>query len=76
LFERAASIGGYKCLTDFVVLTIQEKAKEIVREKEQIVSSERDSQIFFDAITNVNTPAETLNNALEDYNVFTSKGKK
>jgi uncharacterized protein (DUF1778 family) len=59
-----------------VILTIQEKAKEIVREKEQIISSERDSQIFFDAITNPNTPSETLKNALEDYNVFISKVKK
>ena len=31
LFEKAASIGGYRSLTDFVILTIQEKAKEIVR---------------------------------------------
>ena len=76
LFEKAASIGGYRSLTDFVILTIQEKAKEIVREKEQIISSERDSQIFFDAITNPNIPSETLKNALEDYNVFTSKVKK
>ena len=71
-----SSIGGYRSLTDFVILTIQEKAKEIVREKEQIISSERDSQIFFDAITNPNIPSETLKNALEDYNVFTSKVKK
>ena len=76
MFEKAASIGGYRSLTDFVILTIQEKAKEIVREKEQILSSERDSQIFFDAITNPNIPSETLKNALEDYNVFTSKVKK
>lgn len=76
LFEKAASIGGYRSLTYFVILTIQEKAKEIVREIEQIMSSERDSQIFFDAITNPNIPSETLKNALEDYNVFTSKVKK
>lgn len=76
LFEKAASIGGYRSLTDFVILTIQEKAKEIVREIEQIMSSERDSQIFFNAITNPNIPSETLKNALEDYNVFTSKVKK
>ena len=59
-----------------MILTIQEKAKEIVREKEQIISSERDSQIFFDAIINLNIPSETLKNALEDYNVFTSNVKK
>jgi uncharacterized protein (DUF1778 family) len=40
LISHIFSIGGYRSLTDFVILTIQEKAKEIVREKEQIISSE------------------------------------
>lgn len=52
LFERAAQVGGYRSLTDFVVLTVQEKAKEIISEKERIIASEKDSEIFFEAITN------------------------
>lgn len=32
-FEKAAYLGGFRSLTDFVVLTVQEKAKEIVQEK-------------------------------------------
>jgi len=69
-FERAAYLGGYRNLTDFVVRVVQEKAKEIIKEKEQIIASERDSQIFFDAITNPQNPSETLQNALSDYNTF------
>jgi uncharacterized protein (DUF1778 family) len=30
LFERAALLGGYRNLTDFVVATVQSKAKEII----------------------------------------------
>ncbi len=30
LFERAAKLGGYRNLTDFVVATVQSKAKEII----------------------------------------------
>lgn len=75
-FERAAYLGGFRSLTDFVILTVQEKAKEIVKEKEQIISSERDSQIFFDAVTKPKKPSETLKNALEDYNSFVSDSKK
>lgn len=75
-FEKAAYLGGYRSLTDFVILTVQEKAKEIVQEKEQIIASERDSQVFFDAITNPKKPSKTLKNALEDYNVFISNLKK
>lgn len=75
-FERAAYLGGFRSLTDFVILTVQEKAKEIVKEKEQIIASERDSQIFFDAVTKPKKPSETLKNALEDYNSFVSDSKK
>lgn len=74
-FEKAAYLGGYRSLTDFVILTVQEKAKEIVQEKEQIIASERDSQIFFDAIINSKKPSETLKSALEDYNAFLSNSK-
>ena len=76
LFEKAAYLGGYRSLTDFVILTVQEKAIEIIQEKEQVIASERDSQIFFDAITKPKKPSKTLKNALEDYNVFVSKFKK
>lgn len=70
LFEKAAYLGGYRNLTDFIISSAQEKAKEIVQEKEQIIASERDSNIFFDAITNPKKPSETLRSALDDYNAF------
>ena len=74
-FERAAYLGGYRNLTDFVILTVQEKAKEIIKEKEQIIASERDSQIFFDAITKPKKPSEPLKKALDNYNAFVSNSK-
>jgi uncharacterized protein (DUF1778 family) len=70
LFEKAAYLGGYRNLTDFVILTVQEKAKEIIKEKEKIIASEKDSEIFFDAITNPKKPSETLKKAYDDYNAF------
>ncbi len=74
-FERAAYLGGYRNLTEFVILAVQEKAKEIIKEKELIIASERDSQIFFDAITNPGKPSKTLKKALDDYNTFVSNSK-
>lgn len=71
-FEKAASLGGYRNLTDFVIRAVQEKAKEIVNENEQIIASERDSRIFFEAVTNPKKPSKTLKKAFEDYNAFTS----
>lgn len=72
-FEKAAYLGGFRSLTDFILSTVQEKAKEIIQEKEQIIASERDSEIFFDAITNPKKPSKTLKDAFEDYTDFVSK---
>lgn len=75
-FEKAAALGGFRSLTDFVILTVQEKAKEIIQENEQILASEKDSRIFFDAITNSKKPSKSLKNALKAYNEFVIKKKK
>ena len=74
-FERAAYLGGYRNLTEFVIVSAQEKAKEIIKEKELIIASSKDSEIFFDAITNVKKPSETLKNAVVDYNSFITNSK-
>ncbi len=72
-FERAARVGGYRSLTDFVVLTVQEKAKEIISENEQIIASKKDSEIFFDAITNSPKANKNLINAANEYNALLPK---
>ena len=76
LFEKAAYLGGYRNLTDFVIHTVQEKAKEIIMEKEQVIVSERDSEIFFEAIAKGKKPSKTLKNALDDYKAFFSDSDK
>lgn len=73
LFEKAAYLGGFRSLTDFIILAANQKAREIIRETEQIIASERDGRIFFDAITNPKKPSETLKSALEDYRDFVSE---
>jgi uncharacterized protein (DUF1778 family) len=72
-FERAAQLGGYRSLTDFVVMTVQEKAKEIIVEREQIIASKKDSEIFFDAITHSSKPNKKLTEAAKDYKALLSK---
>lgn len=72
-FERAARIGGYRSLTDFVVLAAQEKAKEIIAEKKQIIASKKDSEIFFDAITNSPNANKNLVNAANEYKAHLSE---
>lgn len=66
-FERAARLGGYRNLTDFVVIAVQEKAKEIMSERERIIASQRDSEIFFDAVSNPKAPNEALSQAANEF---------
>jgi uncharacterized protein (DUF1778 family) len=54
---------------------VQDKAKEIIKEREQIIASERDSEIFFNAINNPQKPSESLKNALDDYNSYIANAK-
>ena len=70
LFEKAAYLGGYRNLTDFILMTAQEKAKEIIKESELITLTEKDSAIFFDAITNPNKPSQYLQDALKNYDTY------
>jgi uncharacterized protein (DUF1778 family) len=72
-FERAARLGGFRSLTDFVVLTVQEKAKQIIQEREQVIASQKDSEIFFDAINNPSNPNKNLSEAANDYKAILSK---
>ena len=66
-FERAARLGGFRSLTDFIVLTVQKRAKEIILEREQVIASQKDSEIFFDAITNPGKPNQKLTDAANEY---------
>jgi uncharacterized protein (DUF1778 family) len=72
-FERAARLGGFRSLTDFIVLTVQKRAKEIILERERVLSSQRDSEIFFDAITNPSKPNQKLTEAANEYKSLFSK---
>ncbi len=73
LFERAARIGGFRNLTDFVISTLQKRSKEIIEENEQIITSQKDSEIFFDALTKEYFPNEKLSQAAEDYKTMMSE---
>jgi len=73
LFERAAILGGYRSLTDFVVVTVQSKAKEIIEERERIIASQKDKEIFFDSLFNPPKPNSDLVSAKEIFDTLISK---
>jgi len=67
-FEKAAFLAGFSSLTDFVIFTLQNKSDEIIKENEQISLSQKDKQIFFDALANDSLPNNYLKKALQEYN--------
>ncbi|MBA4408473.1 MAG: DUF1778 domain-containing protein [Bacteroidota bacterium] len=71
--ERAARLGGYRSLSEFVIASAQEKARKIIGESETIVASYRDAELFFDALINAGTPNEALITAAEKYNQLISE---
>lgn len=72
-FEKAARLGGFKSLSDFVIVTVQQKAKEILLESAQIIASQRDSELFFNAITQSDKPNQKLTEAAEEYKTLLSE---
>jgi len=75
LFEYAARLGGFRTLTDFIINAVQEKASNIIREHDAILASEKDREIFFDAIVNPAGPNQKLRDAAERYKLFIQENK-
>ena len=73
LFEKAAILGGYRNLTDFVIVTVQSKAKEIIEERERIIASQKDKEIFFDSLVNPPKPNNDLLSAKDEYDKLIPK---
>lgn len=75
LFEQAASLGGFRTLTDFIINTVQEKATAIIQEHNTILASEKDREIFFNALTNPTGPNKKLQDTAERYKKFIQENK-
>lgn len=67
LFEKAAVLGGYRNLTDFIIAAAQNKAQNIIEEKEKILASQKDQEIFFDSLIDPPKPNNDLISAKNDY---------
>jgi uncharacterized protein (DUF1778 family) len=75
LFEYAASLGGFRTLTDFIINTVQEKANAIIQEHNTIIASEKDREIFFNAFMNPSGPNQKLRDTAERYKKFIEENK-
>ncbi len=67
VIEKAAMLAGYRNLSDFVVSTVYEKARDIIQKSESILVSQRDSELFFQTLVNPPEPNEALKAAVRDF---------
>jgi uncharacterized protein (DUF1778 family) len=75
LFEYAASIGGFRTLTEFIISSAQEKANEILQKQEQVITTQHDREVFFEAMLNPAEPNEKLKKAAAKHKDLLSKSK-
>lgn len=68
VIELAATLSGFKSKSEFIVHTLFKEATSIVVKHTQIIASEKDQKLFFDAIVNPPKPNKNLIKAAKKYN--------
>jgi uncharacterized protein (DUF1778 family) len=66
-FEYAATLGGFRTLTEFVIYSGNQQASQIVEKHNSILASKRDQEIFFKALLNPQPPGTRLKQAANRY---------
>lgn len=67
LFRMAQQLSGDSSISSFIVRIVKAQAEEILAKSEQILASERDRKIFFDAVYGNSEPNQLLKSAAERY---------
>lgn len=73
LFEQAASLGGFRTLTDFIFSSAREKAAEIIKQHKTFLASSKDREVFFKALMNPPAPNKKLQTAAQRYKKATKQ---
>jgi uncharacterized protein (DUF1778 family) len=66
-FKYAAALGGYKTLDEFIIHAAQLEAERVVKKHHTIIASEKDGEVFFNALNNPPEPSERLKEAAKWY---------
>lgn len=66
VLKNAATLSGIS-LTDFVINSAYEAAKQVIKEHEQLHLTEADRNIFIQALLNPSNPSENLIKAAKRY---------
>jgi len=67
IFRRAQKLSGDKSFSSFIVRIVKKQAEEIVAKNDRIIATEKDRQVFFDAVFSNNKPNQKLAEAANKY---------
>ncbi|WP_019670425.1 type II toxin-antitoxin system TacA family antitoxin [Eudoraea adriatica] len=60
IFRKAQKLSGDKSFTSFIVRVVKKQAEEIVAKNDRIIATEKDRQVFFDAVFGNTKPNQNL----------------
>jgi len=69
LFEYAASMGGFRSLTDFMISAAQHHAITIIENQKIILKAKEDQELFFNAIANPGEPNKLLKELSDNHTI-------
>lgn len=67
IFKRAQKLSGDKSFSSFIVRIVKKQAEKILTENDKIIATERDRQVFFDAVFGSTRPNQNLVEAAKRY---------
>ena len=67
IFRKAQKLSGDKSFSSFIVRIVKKQAEEIVALNDRIIVTEKDRQVFFDAVFGAETPNQHLLEAAERF---------
>jgi uncharacterized protein (DUF1778 family) len=73
-FEEAAALGGFKTLASFIFHAAEVEAQKIVAHHNALLASEKDREVFFDAIMNPPKPNKSLKKAVKKHSELLKTG--
>lgn len=67
LYERAAALGNFSSLTDFLTAAADKQAEEIIQQHKELVLNEKERELFIDLLLNPPAPNDALRQAASAY---------
>lgn len=67
IFQKAQELSGDKSFSSFVVRVVKKEAEKIISNHNRIIASERDREIFFNAVFSDQEPNQNLREAADRY---------